>query len=347
MIAFYYGLTGFACAVYYRTSCASTKNLLLIGRRAAPSAGWSLAAALVESIYDLAKPENSESGDSWLGLGPPLVIGVGLMLFGVVLMVLQYRSDPVFFLRKREKVPHEIACAGRSTRWTRRRPRCRRRSGTSGRMAPPYETPMRPRFSAIASIMPSYASANASTPSRSSSARDLGEVDAGVGQAGHGAARASSTSSWMRPGAGRRASRNASSVASGTVLTVCRADQRVDVERRRVRPGSSCCVDAHSGRCTLRAGGRQPLPARAGEDLLEDVDVGQLRVRDRRLAAQRRALRQQLVDLRVDARDEEARHRGDVARRALAGVHALLEACDVGLGDLAVALDAEEQRHVD
>jgi amino acid transporter len=112
MIAFYYGLTGFACAVYYRTELRkSTKNLLLMG--VVPViGGLVLAAALVKSIYDLSKPENSESGDSWLGLGPPLVIGVGLMLVGVVLMFLQWRANPAFFQRKRETVPPEVALRG-------------------------------------------------------------------------------------------------------------------------------------------------------------------------------------------------------------------------------------------
>ena len=112
MIAFYYGLTGLACAVYYRDELRkSTKNLLLMG--VVPMIGFAaLGFALFRSIYDLSKPENSESGDSWLGLGPPLVIGVGLMLLGVVLMFAQYRSDPAFFKRKREKVPPEIALHG-------------------------------------------------------------------------------------------------------------------------------------------------------------------------------------------------------------------------------------------
>ena len=112
MIAFYYGLTGFACAAYYRTELRkSTKNLLLMG--VVPVVGGLvLAAALVKSIFDLADPVNSESGDSWLGLGPPLVIGVGLMLFGVVLMFLQWRHDPTFFQRKPETVPPEVAQRG-------------------------------------------------------------------------------------------------------------------------------------------------------------------------------------------------------------------------------------------
>ena len=38
------------------------------------------------SIRDMADPANSYSGQSWLGVGPPLVIGVGLFLVGVVVM---------------------------------------------------------------------------------------------------------------------------------------------------------------------------------------------------------------------------------------------------------------------
>ena len=46
-----------------------------------------LSGLFVKSAYDLSKPANSESGDSWFGLGPPLVIGLGLLLVGVVLMI--------------------------------------------------------------------------------------------------------------------------------------------------------------------------------------------------------------------------------------------------------------------
>jgi hypothetical protein len=58
----------------------------------------------IKSCIDLANPENSESGDSWFGLGPPLVIGVGFLLFGVVLMFLQQRASPEFFRRRPQVV---------------------------------------------------------------------------------------------------------------------------------------------------------------------------------------------------------------------------------------------------
>jgi amino acid transporter len=63
------------------------------------------AGILVKSCWDLSKPENSESGDSWFGLGPPLVIGIGFLLLGVVLMLLWCLEHPQFFKRRREVAP--------------------------------------------------------------------------------------------------------------------------------------------------------------------------------------------------------------------------------------------------
>jgi amino acid transporter len=104
MIAFYYGLTGFACAIYYRRELfKSAKNFVLIGL--APTLGGViLGYVFVKSIIDLSKPENSESGDSWFGLGPPLVIGIGFLILGIVLMLF-WRFSPAgrdFFRRKPE-----------------------------------------------------------------------------------------------------------------------------------------------------------------------------------------------------------------------------------------------------
>ena len=48
---------------------------------------------LVLSIGDLADPENSYTGQAWLGVGPPLVIGVGIFVVGLVLMVVWRARD--------------------------------------------------------------------------------------------------------------------------------------------------------------------------------------------------------------------------------------------------------------
>jgi amino acid transporter len=104
MIAFYYGITGFACAIYYRHELTnSVKNFLLVG--VAPVIGGLVLTWLfVKSCIDLSKPENSESGDSWFGLGPPLVIGLGLMLFGVFLMFWWWGAGHREFFRRRPEV---------------------------------------------------------------------------------------------------------------------------------------------------------------------------------------------------------------------------------------------------
>ncbi|MFG2542265.1 APC family permease [Streptomyces sp. NPDC048594] len=97
LIAFYYALTGIACAVYYRRRLTeSLRNLLLIGLGPLVGAGL-LIWLLVESVIDMADPANSYSGVSWLGLGPPLVIGIGITLVGVVVMLVWRFVSPAFW----------------------------------------------------------------------------------------------------------------------------------------------------------------------------------------------------------------------------------------------------------
>ena len=86
LIAFYYALTGIACAVYFRRHLTeSVKSFVLIGL--GPVVGAVLLIwLLVASVRDLSDPANSYSQSSWFGLGPPLVIGIGIAVAGVVLM---------------------------------------------------------------------------------------------------------------------------------------------------------------------------------------------------------------------------------------------------------------------
>ncbi len=114
MIAFYYGLTGFACTLYYRRELTrSVKSFVLIG--VAPTLGaLILAAIFVKSIWDFTDPANSESGDSWFGVGPPLIIGVGFLLMGVVLMLWwRFTAGREFFRRRPEVVDPAIASGAR------------------------------------------------------------------------------------------------------------------------------------------------------------------------------------------------------------------------------------------
>jgi amino acid transporter len=101
MIAFYYGLTGFACTIYYRRELTrSVKTFLLIG--VGPTVGGLMLFGLFgKSCYDLSKAANSYSGTVF-GLGTPLVIGIGSLLFGVVLMVIWNAMHGEFFRRRPE-----------------------------------------------------------------------------------------------------------------------------------------------------------------------------------------------------------------------------------------------------
>ena len=108
----------------------------------------------------------------------------------------------------------------------------------------------------------------------------------------------------------------------------------------------------HPGRRPERALNPRPRVAQvrealAVEDLLE-AHVGRARVPKARGAEQlggRAGGLEALVDLRVDARDEEARNRMHVER--LARLTAPLETADVRLRDLLVGAHGEEQRDVD
>jgi amino acid transporter len=114
MIAFYYGLTGFACTVYYRHEVLrSVRSFLLIG--IAPLLGGVILTAIfVKSVIDLAEPANSESGDSWFGLGPPLVIGILFGVMGIVLMLWwRFTDGREFFRRRLETVDPAIASGAR------------------------------------------------------------------------------------------------------------------------------------------------------------------------------------------------------------------------------------------
>ncbi len=46
-----------------------------------------------KSVYDLKNPANSESGASWFGLGPALVIAIAFAILGVVLMEWDRRAS--------------------------------------------------------------------------------------------------------------------------------------------------------------------------------------------------------------------------------------------------------------
>ena len=106
LIAFYYALTGIACAIYYRKQLLrSASNLLLIG--VGPVIGSiMLIWLLIRSISDLNDPESSSTGVAWFGFGPPLVIGVAIFLVGIVFMV-AWRWHDARYWRERPGIAPE------------------------------------------------------------------------------------------------------------------------------------------------------------------------------------------------------------------------------------------------
>jgi amino acid transporter len=105
MISFYIGLTGFACAIYYRREIfRSAKNFFFVGLGPLIG-GVILFYLLVKNAIELSNPANSESGNSWLGVGPPLLIAAFFLVLGVLLMFVQWRKVPAFFKRRPEAAP--------------------------------------------------------------------------------------------------------------------------------------------------------------------------------------------------------------------------------------------------
>ena len=70
MIAFYYGMTGFACTIYYRRQLfRSAKCFLLLGV-GPTTGGLILAYVFVRSCWTSPSRRTRSPGDSWFGVGP-------------------------------------------------------------------------------------------------------------------------------------------------------------------------------------------------------------------------------------------------------------------------------------
>jgi amino acid transporter len=110
MIAFYYALTGFACAIFYRRELTkSAKNFLFIG--VGPVVGGAILGYLFfKAIDEYRDPGASYSGSEIFGVAVPVVLGVGLLILGMVLSVLwRLGGHDQFFGRRREIVDPDVA----------------------------------------------------------------------------------------------------------------------------------------------------------------------------------------------------------------------------------------------
>ena len=95
LIALYYGVTGFACAWYFRATLRGSVRHLLV-RGVLPVAGaLMMLAALVRTSYDLLDP--SYGYTSVGGVGGAFVLGAGAIVLGAVVMLLLRPRFPDFF----------------------------------------------------------------------------------------------------------------------------------------------------------------------------------------------------------------------------------------------------------
>jgi len=95
MIAFYYGLTGFACAWYYRKSLSESTRTLVMRGILPLLGGIMLLGAFVSASIQYADPEYGYT--KVLGIGGVFVLGIGTLLLGVVLMAVYNGIAPAFF----------------------------------------------------------------------------------------------------------------------------------------------------------------------------------------------------------------------------------------------------------
>jgi amino acid transporter len=105
MIAFYYGITGLACIVYYRRAITrSAKNFVVAGLM--PLLGFlSLTFVFVRAYIDYGTKGYAQDYNytkPWHGIEIPILIGIGGLLLGVVLMLIWWAGNRGFFRRKLE-----------------------------------------------------------------------------------------------------------------------------------------------------------------------------------------------------------------------------------------------------
>ncbi len=103
LVCFYYGFTGFACAIFYRRELfKSSRNLLMMG--VVPVAGGLVLMGVFLKGFVFYGHAANDTSPPLLGLGVPDWIGILGILGGVVLMLIWRATNPEFFRRERRIV---------------------------------------------------------------------------------------------------------------------------------------------------------------------------------------------------------------------------------------------------
>jgi amino acid transporter len=112
MIAFYYGMTGFACVWFYRRKIAEGGRDLWMKGVLPFLGGLLLLGAFLDASYNYAQPDYGKT--TIFGIGGVFVIGIGALLLGGVLMFVYRFVAPPFF--RGETLPmrsaHDLILAG-------------------------------------------------------------------------------------------------------------------------------------------------------------------------------------------------------------------------------------------
>jgi amino acid transporter len=109
-IAFYYGITGVACVVFYRHELFKDAKTFFYAGVLPLLGAFALFGIFVVAFFDYSKPENTNT--EILGVGSPVAIGVGSLLLGVVVMFFARFRYREFFARKPEV--YDPATAGQA-----------------------------------------------------------------------------------------------------------------------------------------------------------------------------------------------------------------------------------------
>ena len=112
MIAFYYGLTGFACVWFYRRQLRNSFRDLMMKGVLPLLGGLMLLGAFCVACYQYSDPEYGST--TLFGIGGVVVLGLGSLLLGVILMVIWNVIRPDFFQGRtlRKAGAHDLVLVG-------------------------------------------------------------------------------------------------------------------------------------------------------------------------------------------------------------------------------------------
>ncbi|MGZ7021648.1 MAG: APC family permease [Ilumatobacteraceae bacterium] len=101
MIAFYYGLTGFACVWFYRKTLNSSLRDFVMRGVVPLLGGVSLTVVFIYGLIQYAKPDwltdDNDNNVTIFGFGAVAVVGIGALILGAILMVVWWVMAPPFF----------------------------------------------------------------------------------------------------------------------------------------------------------------------------------------------------------------------------------------------------------